>query len=97
MSNIALKWTVFAVVCILSYAVQRLVDAQTEPPMGTVLLQEDIPYYWRVGISLAHGGAAVLLLSIRLSWDGFPRSGVVWKWMIGLVIIGSSVAMLVVP
>jgi len=97
MSDSTLKWLTFALVCVFSYAVQRLVDAQSEPPMGTVLMQESIPYYWRVGISVAHGVAAVVLLSIRLSWDSFPRASAPWRWALGTVVVAAAMAMLVVP
>ena len=45
-----------------SYATQRLIDAVNEPPLGTVLEQATIPYYWRVGIAVLHGLIAATIV-----------------------------------
>ena len=45
-----------------SYAIQRLLDAINEPPIGTVLEQATIPYYWRVGVASLHGLIAALIV-----------------------------------
>lgn len=53
----------FALVAVASYALQRLWDARTEPPLGTVLLQATIPYYWRCAGALLHGLLAAVLVA----------------------------------
>lgn len=45
-----------------SYAIQRLIDSINEPPVGTVLQQATIPYYWRVGLAVLHGLIAALVI-----------------------------------
>ena len=42
----------------LSYMVQRLWDASSEPPMTAVRRMAMIPYYWRVGAAVLHGCVA---------------------------------------
>lgn len=50
-----------------SYAIQRLIDSINEPPIGTVLQQATIPYYWRVGLAAMHGlmAAAVVFYLVH--------------------------------
>lgn len=88
---------VFALACCLSYAGQRLWDARTEPPPGTVLLQTVIPYYWRVGATLLHGGGAALLAFLALD-DAMARA---WlgraRWLVPLVVLPAALSMLLVP
>ena len=50
-----------ALVAVASYALQRLWDAETEPPLGSVVAQATIPYYWRVGGALVHAAMAGVL------------------------------------
>ena len=79
----------------LSYTLQRLVDAQNEPPMGTVLLQATIPYYWRVGMAVLHAGVVGLLvytLSPRLNW-----SRRAFLWCISCIFLVCIVALIAVP
>jgi hypothetical protein len=87
----------FALACCLSYAGQRLWDARTEPPPGTVLLQATIPYYWRVGATLLHGGGAALILGLALD-DAAARR---WlgraPWLVPLVVLPAALAMALVP
>ncbi len=54
-----------------SYVVQRLIDAGSEPPIGTVLAQAHIPYYWRMAVALLHGLVlAALSLGLPEAWRG---------------------------
>ena len=80
-----------ALVMIASYAVQRLIDAQSEPPMGTVVLQATIPYYWRTAMAVIHG-ALVLVLASVLKLRYQPPA-----WLCGVVIAVAAMAMVMVP
>ena len=80
-----------ALVMIASYAVQRLIDAQNEPPMGTVVLQATIPYYWRTAMAVIHGTLALVVANVlKLRYE--PPA-----WLCGVVIAVAAVAMVVVP
>ena len=57
------------VAVVLSYTVQRLVDAAGEPPLSSVLLSGTIAYYWRVGIALLHGVVVASVAAVGLSED----------------------------
>lgn len=65
-----LRWAaaaaLFGGVAVPSYAIQRLLDAIYEAPVGTVLQQASIPYYWRVGLSVLHGLSAALMGGLLL-------------------------------
>ncbi|MCB9742672.1 MAG: hypothetical protein H6740_08735 [Alphaproteobacteria bacterium] len=71
----------------LSYTTMRLIDRVGEPPMGAVLLQAHVPYYWRVGAALLHalilGLSLYTLLSEARAARGLaalPR----WAWILVL-------------
>lgn len=80
----------------LSYVLQRLIDAGSEPPIGTVLAQAHIPYYWRMAVALLHG---LMLAGLSL---GLPQP---WRtrildaapWWVGALVLGALIAMLAVP
>ncbi|MFT5582944.1 MAG: hypothetical protein ACI9VR_000521 [Cognaticolwellia sp.] len=79
-----------------SYVLQRLIDAGSEPPIGTVLAQEHIPYYWRMAVALLHG---LVLAALSI---GLPQ---IWRvrmlqWApvwVGTVCVCTLIAMLAVP
>jgi hypothetical protein len=50
-----------ALVAVLSYTVQRVVDAVGEPPAAAILQSATIAYFWRVPLAVLHGAAAALL------------------------------------
>lgn len=85
-----------AVAC-ASYAVQRLIDAGNEPPMGTVLRQATIPYYWRVAFSLVHAAGVGALLWVAVS----PPRAEVWlarlPWILAATVLPAALAMALVP
>ena len=79
----------------LSYAVQRIIDAQGEPPMETVLLQAHIPYYWRAAMAVLHALAAATLAHML-----FPRASLSVRWTQAITIgvfVFCSIAMVLVP
>ena len=84
--RIPLSLLCMVMAAVLSYTLQRLVDAQNEPPMGTVLLQATIPYYWRVGMSVLHACAVGLLV-----YTLFPRV----TWSMRVMLAGISCVFLV--
>lgn len=82
-------------ISVLSYTLQRLIDAQNEPPMGSVLLQAEIPYYWRTTMAFAHGLAGGLLAYYLSS-----PNWLTWKYThlitFGIFLV-AVIAMLMVP
>jgi hypothetical protein len=62
--RLALAIAVGGLVAATSYVAQRLAAAGgAQPAPDAAIVVKHIPYYWRVGLSLAHGGmfATVLL------------------------------------
>ena len=80
-----------ALVMVASYALQRLLDAQSEPPIGTVLMQATIPYYWRASMAVVHGLMA-LFIAEALQVTLEPPA-----WMCTVVVLLSAAAMVMVP
>jgi len=80
---------------ILSYTIQRLIDAQNEPPMGTVLLQTTIPYYWRIAMACLHATASGLLCHALL--PQLTMSIQTLKWIVSALLILCVLALIVVP
>ena len=66
-------------------------DAQSEPPMGTVVLQATIPYYWRTAMAVIHGTLALVVASVLKVRYQPPA------WLCGVVIAVAAVAMVMVP
>jgi hypothetical protein len=93
----ALVGLTLALVFVASYTIQRLVDATSEPPLGAVLQQSTIPYYWRLAFATLHatGAAATVRLSASAStaerWLG--RS----PWLIMGVVIPAALLLALVP
>lgn len=92
----------FGLACCLSYALQRLWDARTDPPLGTVLLQATIPYYWRIAAATLHGaGVAALVLVALRSTGSVQERAERWlaraPWLVPLVVLPCVLAMLAVP
>lgn len=87
----------FALAVCLSYAAQRLLDARSEPPPGTVLLQATIPYYWRVSLALLHGLGAAALAGFGLSDAAAERWLARAPWLVPLVVLPAVAAMVLVP
>lgn len=80
----------------LSYVVQRLIDAGSEPPIGSVMAQAHIPYYWRMAVALLHGlMLAGLSFGLPPRWrERVLRAAPVW---VGLLSLAALIAMLAVP
>ena len=95
--RLALAALAFALACCLSYAAQRLWDAGTEPPPGTVLLQATIPYYWRVGLSLLHGAGAAALAGLGTTPDTARRWLTHAPWLVPACVVPAALAMWLVP
>lgn len=87
----------FGLAVVASYAVQRLVDASTEPPLGTVLLQAHIPYYWRVGAAALHGAIVAAAVAVGLDEPRAARVLGALPWVTVAVVVPAAVAMAVVP
>ena len=82
-------------VATLSYTIQRLVDAQNEPPMGTVLLQASIPYYWRIAMSTLHALAAgILVYTLSPKWN---VNIVPMVWCLSFVFLVCIASLIAVP
>ncbi len=87
----------FALVVVLSYVGQRLLDARTEPPIGTVMVGDTIPYYWRAGMALLHGLGAASLAGLGLSEPAAARWLARAPWLVPLVVLPCIAAMALVP
>lgn len=81
----------------MSYAAQRLWDARTEPPLGTVVAQAVIPYFWRLGITALHALAVGSLLYFGLSEAGARRLVAATPWLAPLLALPAMLAMMAVP
>ncbi len=84
-----------------AYVAQRLVDAVDEPPIAAVRATATIPYFWRVGGSLAAGACAGLLAGAAVALDpsgararALLRALPGWGLVLGIAL---SLAMLAVP
>lgn len=88
---------VFALVCCLSYAGQRLWDARTEPAIGTVTMQATIPYFWRLSITALHGSGAAALTFWGLAEGSAERLLQATPWLLPLVVLPAAILMLLVP
>lgn len=88
---------VFGLGVVASYALQRLVDAGSEPALGTVLRQPYIPYYWRVGASLVHGLGGAALAWAVLDKAQAARLLRASPWLAALVVVPAMIAMMWVP
>lgn len=86
-----------ALVAVASYALQRLWDAQTEPPLGSVVTQATIPYYWRVGGALVHAAMAGVLGWFGLGEEAASRWIPRLPALVVLVVLPAAVAMVLVP
>lgn len=86
---------------VLAYALQRLLDAVDEPPMGAVIATAFIPYFWRVAASLVVGGAVGLGLGAAVALGGAPtlapRLLQALPGVAVALVLGAALAMLVVP
>ena len=63
----ALAAAALALVVVASYSIQRLLDATTEPQMGSIIHQSTIPYFWRVAFATLHGVGAGVALRLSVS------------------------------
>ena len=88
---------VFGLGVVVSYAVQRLVDAPGEPPLGTVLRQPTIPYFWRVGTALVHGLGSGAFAWAFLEEAQASRLINATPWLAPLLVLPAGAAMLWVP
>jgi|AACY02.2.fsa_nt_gi hypothetical protein len=95
--RLALAALAFALVVVASYAGQRLWDSIDEPPLGTVLRQVTIPYYWRVGTAALHG----LIAGVAAATAATPARAEAWLaragWLVPLVVVPAALAMALVP
>lgn len=86
-ARLALAASASALLACLSYAAQRLIDRVGEPPMGAVLLQAHVPYYWRVGAATLH--ALILGVTLySLLREAQARAALAplarWAWVVAL-------------
>ena len=88
---------VFGLGVVASYALQRLIDAGGEPPLGTVLRQPTIPYFWRVGTAVVHGLGAGAFVWAALDEAQASRLVEATRWLAPLVVLPAVAAMLCVP
>ena len=95
--RIAVAALSFAVAACLAYTVQRLVDAATEPPMAVVLRRSDIPYYWRVGLSLVHGLGAGSLAWVALDAAAATRCLDRLPWLVPALVLPAALALSLFP
>jgi hypothetical protein len=85
-----------ALAFVASYALQRLADAATEPPVGMVLSQATIPYFWRLGFAALHAAGAAVAA-------GLLGPGVAHRllraapWLVPAVVAPAALAMALVP
>ena len=95
--GLAVGWLVVAAV----YVAQRLADAVDEPPITAVRATATIPYFWRVGASLAAGACAGLLAGAAVALDpAGARAAALLRWLPGLALalgLALPLAMLAVP
>ncbi|MBL8615458.1 MAG: hypothetical protein JNM72_07610 [Deltaproteobacteria bacterium] len=95
--GLALGWLVVGA----AYVVQRLADAVDEPPITAVRATATIPYFWRVGSSLAAGACAGLLAGAAVALDpSGARAAALLRALPALSIalgIALSIAMVAVP
>jgi hypothetical protein len=95
--RLALFAYAFALVVVASYAGQRLWDSVGEPPLGAVLRQATIPYYWRVGTALLHG----IIAGVSAATAATPDRAEAWLaragWLVPLVVLPSALALALVP
>ena len=80
----------------LSYVLQRLWDASSEPPMTAVRKMAMIPYYWRVGAALLHGAVAASACWVLAPQPGERALQRLTRCGALLALVG-GLAMLVVP
>lgn len=93
----ALAIAVGALTVAVSYVVQRLWDAASEPPITVVRKMAITPYYWRVGVALVHGGIATAFAAAGRLGDHHRRAPTVLAVVgVGVALVG-GVAMLGVP
>lgn len=87
----------FGLGVVASYTVQRLIDAGGEPPLGTVLRQPVIPYFWRVGTAVVHGLGAGAFAWAALDDTQSSRLVDAARWLAPLVVLPAVAALLWVP
>ncbi len=56
-----------ALAVLVSYLVQRLLDARGAAPMGTVFMQASVPYFWRIAMAVVHGAGTWVLVRLALT------------------------------
>ncbi len=92
--GVTLAATTFAT----SYALQRLASALVgEPAWTTIVYQEHVPYYWRVGVAALH--ALIVGVAVGL---GVREERAAWllQWtplLVPLVTLPLALAMVAVP
>ncbi|NOY27455.1 MAG: hypothetical protein GXP62_16435, partial [Oligoflexia bacterium] len=73
------------------------------PPLGSVLLQATIPYYWRIAAAALHGAGVATLVLVALRSAGSARQARAERWLarapwlVVLVVLPCVLAMLAVP
>jgi hypothetical protein len=86
-----------AIVICLSYAGQRLWDSVGEPPLGTVLRQATIPYFWRVGFAALHGLGAAVAVAVGLRAETARTWLTRAPWLVPAAVLPAALAMAWVP
>lgn len=93
----ALGLLAFALGVVVSYTLQRLLDARTEPPIGTVVQTATIPYYWRVGTAVLHGLGLGTLAGLGLREAQAAHLLALAPWLVPLLVLPAALALTLVP
>ena len=88
---------VFGLGVVVSYTLQRLLDASSEPAIGTVLRQAVVPYFWRVGAAVVHGMGLGAFVWAALDEARAARLVDATRWLAPLLVLPALAAMLWVP
>ena len=86
----------FGTTAAASYALQRLYAALTPLTASSVLMQEHIPFYWRVAAAAFQGGLVAALVFALLGEDAAERWLGRTHWLL-LLLVPLALAMVAVP
>jgi hypothetical protein len=86
-----------ALAFVASYTIQRLVDATGEPPMGAILHQNTIPYYWRLAFAALHATGAAITVHLSVSAPTADRWLARAPWLILGIVAPAAVLLVLVP
>ena len=88
----------FGLVAVASYAAQRLASHFLgEVPASAIVEQAHIPFFWRVAVSLLHGGIAALLVGFGLREQTASRVVKRLPLLLWPILLLAGIAMVLVP